>query len=159
MPAYGVLVDPVELYLAAGITVVLIGFGYLGVRFSGIRAQFASEGRKILVDLLFMDAVDKGKQVKIPRPEVVQMASSYVQAALPVIIPQVLEWAKTNIKLGQTGAGGPGGMGMDPLLAMVPKEYRGLAGIALRLFGGKLGLGGAGASQSSSSSGGLSKTL
>lgn len=124
----------------AGITVIIVGFLYLGVRFSRIRSELASQGRKILLDLLFVDAVDKGKAVKIPRPEVVAMANTYVQAALPTIIPQVVEWAKANIKLGAPGSGGLGGVGMDPLLSMVPKEYRGLAGIAMRIFGGKLGL-------------------
>lgn len=160
MPAlYTGTVDLVELYLATGLTVLLIGFAYVSGRILRIRAELSKMGRALIMDMLFENAIVQGKVVKVPRKEVLAMATGYVNAALPTVIPQVLEWAKANIKIGQTGVAGPGGIGMDPLLQMIPKEYRGLAGIAMRLFGGKLGLGTGSSAGASTTEGGLRKTL
>lgn len=74
-------------------------------------------------------------------------AKAMIDAVMPVLIAQGIEWAQKNIKLGGGAPGAPGGgAGPEALLNMVPKKFRGIAALLMPYipsFLGKMGVKGA----------------
>jgi len=125
------------------LTFLIIG---LRRRLANLRAELV----RWIASFLFVDKkVDgkvqtskDGKVIKTPNPELLAMAASYVDAALPIVAPRLLDWGKKNVKLGDVSeiAGG-GALDEKALRPLVGKKYAGLAAVFLPGILSRLGFG------------------
>lgn len=142
------MVDLALLFSAATLGVLVLTFVFLRLSIPRLvdrmRRQILNDALSLAFDSVDVAQADGSvkKQLK-PTPQFQALLAQLT----PMLIGQVVEWAKANVKLQPGQAAGPGQIGPEAILTMIPKKFQGVAALFLpyiqKFLGGAKGVAGA----------------